>query len=144
MRISTRGRYSLETLLYLALLPQGETASIRTISQATGISAGYLEQLCIPLRNAGILRSIRGHKGGYFPGKPLEEISVGDILRIAEGSLEPVSCVQSTECSSSVTCLSRNTWVDLFEEINSCVNEISLQELALTCLENSPSYGGTT
>lgn len=135
MRISTRGRYSLETLLYLALLPQGEMANTRVIAQATGISSGYLEQLCIPLKNAGLLRSVRGQKGGYFPGKPLKEITVGDILRTAEGSLEPVSCVQSSECPSSATCLARHTWIDLYDEINSVIDKITLYDLAQSCPE---------
>ncbi|HPX47462.1 MAG TPA: Rrf2 family transcriptional regulator, partial [Treponemataceae bacterium] len=81
MRISTRGQYSLEALLYLALLGEGESASTRTIAGATGISEGYLEQLLIPLKKAGIVRGIRGARGGSLPGKPLADITVGEILR---------------------------------------------------------------
>ncbi len=88
MRISTRGRYSLEALLYMTIMnTAGETLSTRTISEATGISSGYLEQLFIPLKQAGILDGSRGPKGGYRLALPATVISVGTILRCMENSL---------------------------------------------------------
>ncbi|MDR3200414.1 MAG: Rrf2 family transcriptional regulator, partial [Spirochaetales bacterium] len=110
MRISTKGRYSLEALLYLSLLPPGEYTSTRTIAEYTGISDGYLEQLFIPLKKAGIINAIRGPQGGYLPGKELEKITVGAILRAVEGSLEPVACVASEKCPNESWCISRHTW----------------------------------
>jgi Rrf2 family protein len=129
MRISTRGRYSLEALLYLALLPEGEFASTRSISENTGISDGYLEQLFIPLKKAGIIRGIRGAQGGYLPGRALTEITVGDILRAVEGSLEPVACLSAGTCPAEASCISRHTWGQLYHEISECVDSISLADL---------------
>jgi Rrf2 family protein len=129
MRISTKGRYSLEALLYMALLDKGEYASTRSIADDTGLSDGYLEQLFIPLRQAGIIQGVRGPKGGYIPGRPLSKISVGDILRAVEGSLEPVDCVSSRACPVSKKCISRHTWSELYHEISDCVDSISLQDL---------------
>jgi Rrf2 family protein len=129
MRISTKGRYSLEALLYMAMLPEGQYASTRSIADNTGLSDGYLEQLFISLRRAGIVRGIRGPKGGYLPGKPLKKISVGDVLRVVEGSLEPVDCVNSLKCPARENCMSRNTWSELYQEISRCVDSISLQDL---------------
>jgi Rrf2 family protein len=129
MRISTKGRYSLEALLYMALLPQGESVSTRTIAKATDISNGYLEQLFIPLRKAGIVRGIRGPLGGYIPGRKLGDIRVGDILRTMEGPLELVSCVNSEACSREADCISRHTWNELYREIACCVDSITLMDL---------------
>jgi Rrf2 family protein len=129
MRISTKGRYSLEALLYMALLPEGEFVSTRAIAENTGISDGYLEQLFIPLRKAGIVRGIRGPQGGYLPGREKSGITVGSILRTVEGSLEPVDCVNSTDCPMRDDCASRHTWSELYQEIAGCIDAITLENL---------------
>jgi Rrf2 family protein len=130
MRISTKGRYSLEALLYMAMLPEGEYCSTRTIADHTGISDGYLEQLFIPLRKAGIIRGIRGPQGGYLLGNTPDKISAGDVLRAVEGPLEPVSCVNSMICPIEASCVSHHTWSELYHEIKDCVDSISLADLA--------------
>jgi Rrf2 family protein len=129
MRISTKGRYSLEALLYMALLPEGEFASTRAIAEDIGVSKGYLEQLFIPLRETGIIKGIRGPQGGYLPGKDPAKINVGDILRTVEGSLEPVDCLTTRICPVKDTCLSVHTWGELYSEISDCVDSISLKDL---------------
>jgi Rrf2 family protein len=129
MRISTKGRYSLEALLYLALLPGGAYVSTRNIADHTGISEGYLEQLFIPLRKAGIVQGVRGPQGGYLPGRSPGEITAGEILRAVEGSLEPVDCVNTKICPARKSCLSRHTWAELYREINRCVDSITLADL---------------
>jgi Rrf2 family protein len=129
MRISTKGRYALEALLYIALLPQGKYASTRAIAEATDISDGYLEQLFIPLRKAGIVQGIRGPLGGYKPGREMGDIRVGDILRIMEGPLEPVACVNSEPCPKEADCISKHTWSELYQEIAGCVDSITLTDL---------------
>ena len=128
MRISTRGRYSLEALLYMAIL-DGKALSVRAIAEGSDISEAYLEQLFIPLRKAGIIRSIRGTDGGYVPGRAPDQISVGDVLRIMEGSLEIAECVKTDECLQSAACVSRELWVELYTEINDCIDSITLADL---------------
>ncbi|MDR1287645.1 MAG: Rrf2 family transcriptional regulator [Treponema sp.] len=130
MRISTKGRYSLEALLYMTLLPKGEFTSTRAIAENIGVSKGYLEQLFIPLREKGIIQGVRGPQGGYFPGKDPKEIRVGDILRAVEGSLELVDCLLSRECPVKDACRSVHTWGELYREISDCVDSISLEDLA--------------
>jgi Rrf2 family protein len=130
MRISTKGRYSLEALLYMALLPKGEFASTRSIAESIGVSKGYLEQLFIPLREAGIIRGIRGPQGGYCPGRDTDKILVGEILRCVEGSLEPVDCLTERECPIKDSCRSVHTWGELYGEISACVDSISLKDMA--------------
>jgi Rrf2 family protein len=129
MRISTKGRYALEALLCLALQDEGAYASTREIAEKTGISDGYLEQLFIPLRKAGIVKGIRGPKGGYLTGREPNTIRVGDILRAAEGSLTPTACADTISCPETQKCLSRRLWLELFDEINACVDSITLADL---------------
>jgi Rrf2 family protein len=143
MRISTKGRYSLEALLYLALLPEGEKASTKDIAEHTGISDAYLEQLFIPLKDAGLLRGIRGPQGGYLTAKAAEKISVGDILRAVEGPLEPVACAAHDKlCAREKKCLSRSAWKELYKAISACVDSVTLADLcaAYNSLDN-PGYG---
>jgi Rrf2 family protein len=113
----------------MALLPQGEYSSTRSIAENTGLSDGYLEQLFIPLRKAGIVQGIRGPQGGYLPGRPAKEITVGDVLRAVEGPLEPVACATSDDCPLKPTCISVHTWSDLYQEITDCVDAITLEDL---------------
>ncbi|MDR2480702.1 MAG: Rrf2 family transcriptional regulator [Spirochaetaceae bacterium] len=129
MRISTKGKYSLIALLYIALLDKGVYASASEISTATGISEGYLEQLFIELRKAGIIQSVRGPQGGYYLDKEPKNISAGDILRSVEGSLSPAECVDSMVCPKEQSCLTWNTWNLLNSSIKNFVDSISLADL---------------
>ena len=92
MKLSTKGRYGLRALIDLALYSENETVSIASISARQNISESYLEQLIAKLRKAGLVTSVRGAGGGYKLAKPASEISVGDILRALEGSLDAVKC----------------------------------------------------
>ncbi|MDR0599454.1 MAG: Rrf2 family transcriptional regulator [Treponema sp.] len=142
MRISTKGRYSLEAVLFLSLLPAGSHGSTRAVAESTGISEGYLEQLFIPLRQAGIVKGARGPQGGYVPARPPGKITAGDVLRAVEGFLEPVSCVvRGGPCGRKTRCLSRNVWEELGAAINQCVDSITMADLA-TAFKNmdNPEY----
>ena len=129
MRISTRGQYSLEALVFLASLPPGEFASTRAISEATGISDGYLEQLFIGLKKQGIIQGIRGARGGYLIGRTADAITAGDVLRAVEGTLEPVACLSAGTCPSEASCVTRHTWSHLYREICDFVDSITLSDL---------------
>ena len=134
MRISTKGRYSLEALLYLALIEETRNiretfASTREIAENTGYSEGYLEQLFIPLRKAGLIHGVRGPQGGYYLAKSPENISAGDILRAVEGPLQPAACIDEGLCPDAKSCPSRRTWYALYECITSTVNAITLADL---------------
>jgi Rrf2 family protein len=137
MRISTKGRYSLEALLYLALVEENKEgretfASTREIAGASGYSEGYLEQLFIPLRKAGLIQGVRGPLGGDYLAKKPEEISAGDILRAVEGPLQPTACVDENLCPDAKACPSRRTWYALYECIVDTVDSITLAELRET------------
>ena len=84
------------------------------------------------LKKAGLIKSIRGAGGGYVLAKKIDEISVGDVLRALEGSLEPVECAaykQDDSCEAAQGCVTKYVWQRINESINQTVNEINLREL---------------
>lgn len=106
MKISTKGRYALRLMIDLAQHDAGEYISLKEISGRQEISVKYLEQIVILLAKAGFLRSVRGPQGGYKLAKPPQEYKVGDILRLTEGSLAPVACLEHepNECARYGEC----------------------------------------
>ena len=141
MRISTKGRYSLEALLYLAHLPDGVSASTREIAERTGISERYLEQLFIPLRKNAMIRGTRGAHGGYQLGKDSGAITVGDILRSVDVALDLVACVTAEDCPRKPECGSRQTWSSLYAAISSFVDSVTIKDLTLAYQEfSAPEY----
>ena len=132
MKLSTKGRYGLRALIDLALYSENEAASIASISARQQISESSLEQLIAKLRKAGLVVSVRGAGGGYRLAKPASEISVGDILRALEGSLDAVHCPGLEEegsCEGSEFCVTKYVWQRINESINRTVDEIRLDQL---------------
>ena len=131
MKISTRGRYAIDLMVDLALYDEGEPISLRDIAEREQISNKYLEQIVSLLQKAGFVKSIRGAQGGYRLKRKPEEYSVGSILRVTEGDLAPVSCVEEggTGCMHKSTCSTVKIWQQLNEAINGVVDNISLADL---------------
>ncbi len=143
MKISTKGRYGLRAIIDLAQYSAIEPVSINSIATRQGISERYLEQLMTLLKKAGIIKSIRGAGGGYVLAKEMEEISVGDVLRALEGSLEPVECAGFNEedsCQAAGACVTKYVWQRINDSINRTVNEISIKQL----VEESKTVGNQT
>ncbi len=126
MKLSTRAKYGLKALIDLGLYSEKEAVSLQSIAGRQNISVSYLEQLMALLKKAGLVKSVRGAAGGYFLGRPAEEISVGDILRVLEGGLEAATC-PGTEgdggCQGSDLCVAKLVW----KRINDGKNDISGQ-----------------
>ena len=132
MKLSTKSRYALEGLFYMAIATLDRAASIKEIAAETKISPAYLEQIFFKLKQFGIIRTVRGARGGFLFEKPLSEITVGQIIRAVEGSLVPVKCVESlSACTSKVrgTCISRQVWVDLSDAIARVADSLTLEQL---------------
>lgn len=132
MKLSTKGRYGLRAMIDLALNSESEPVSIASIAARQSISESYLEQLIAKLRKAGLVTSVRGAGGGYIPSRSAEEISVGDILRALEGSLNPVECpgfTQDSACEGADVCVTKYVWKQINESINRTVDEMKLSEL---------------
>ena len=132
MKLSTKGRYGLRAMIDLARYSEVEPVSINCIAARQNISERYLEQLVALLRKAGLVKSIRGATGGYILAKDAAEISVGDILRALEGSLEPVKCAafySEEGCMASDGCVTKYVWQKINDSINETVNQMMLDEL---------------
>lgn len=131
MKISTKGRYALRMLLDLAE-HQGEGyVALKDIAERQDISKKYLEQI-IPLFNkSDILRTTRGFQGGYRLAKAPDKCTVGEILRLTEGSLSPVACLEHTpiECERCNECATLPVWQGLYRVINEYLDGITLQDI---------------
>ena len=131
MKISTRGRYALRLMLDVALNGQEAPVRIKDIAQRQEISEKYLEQIVSVLNKAGLVRSIRGPQGGYVLTRRPEEYTVGMILRLTEGSLAPVECVENTAtpCDREEDCVTKMIWKKLNDAISGVVDNITLADL---------------
>jgi len=130
LKISTKGRYALRLMLDLAVNNTGENISIKAIAARQEISIKYLEQIISMLNRAGFVKSERGAWGGYRLAKAPEEYTVGMILRLTEGSLAPVACIEEAEqCSRYAECATIAVWEKLNTAINHVVDNITLADL---------------
>ena len=131
MKISTKGRYGLRMLIDLAEHRNNGYISLKEISERQNISKKYLEQI-IPLYNkTDFLRAERGAQGGYMLARSPEKYTVGEILRLSEGSLSPVDCVDQDPilCERSPYCPTLPIWQGLAQVINEYLDGITLQDI---------------
>lgn len=142
MKISTKGRYALRLMLDIAMNNSGEPVRIKDISTRQGISDKYLEQIISSLNKAGYVRSIRGAQGGYLLTKKPEEYTVGMILRLTEGSMAPVSCLEFEEndCERQNDCVTLLIWKKLDEAIKGVIDHITLADLVEWQMQKADDY----
>lgn len=131
MKISTKGRYALRVMAYIALNSQEDkTISITELAERNSISVKYLEQIISLLVKHELLLSFRGAQGGYKLAKPAKEITIGEIMNSTEGILETVSCLNGNEkCDMSETCLTVNVWAKLDKIVNDFFNSTTLEDV---------------
>ena len=131
MKISTKGRYAVRVMLDLAVHNTGEYVKVKQIAQRQEISEKYLEQIIAVLNKAGYVKSVRGAQGGYRLARDPGEYTVGMILRLTEGSLAPVACLdgESNECERCDTCDTLAIWKQLAEAINNVVDHVTIADL---------------
>ena len=142
MKISTKGRYALRLMIDLGENNTGTPISLRDVAKRQGISEKYLEQIISILNKAGYVRSVRGAQGGYLLRREPKEYTVGDILRLTEGSLAPVTCVEDEDmpCERQDNCVTVIVWKKINEAINNVVDNITLQDLVDCQNEKNGSY----
>lgn len=131
MKVSTKGRYALRMLLDLAEHPDEGYIALRDISERQEISKKYLEQIVPLLNRSGFLKVNRGFQGGYKLSKPPEDYTVGEILRVTEGALVPVACMEQepNECERCRECATLPVWQGLGRVINEYLDGITLQDI---------------
>ncbi len=131
MKISTKGRYALRLMMDIASNGGEKPVSIKEAAKRQNISDKYLEQIISILNSAGFVRSIRGPQGGYVLRRKPEEYTAGMILRLTEGTLAPVACVEEDAvfCERMDGCATYELWKRLSEAISGVVDEVTLADL---------------
>ncbi len=129
MRLTTRGRYAVTAMLDLTLSTNGSPISLADIADRQGISLSYLEQLFSKLRKRGLVSSIRGPGGGYHLARDAATISVAEVIRAVDESIDTTKCGGLGDCHNEGLCLTHHLWVDLTRRIDNHLSQISLQDL---------------
>lgn len=131
MKISTKGRYALRMLIDLAEHENDGFIALKDIAQRQGISKKYLEQIVPILNKTNILQTNRGFQGGYRLAQKPDKYTIGMILRLTEGSLSPVSCLdqEPIQCERCSECSTLPIWKGLNKVINDYVDNITLQDV---------------
>ena len=131
MKVSTKGRYAIRVMLDLAVNNTGEYIPLKDVSERQGITLKYLEQIITQLSRAGLVKSARGAQGGYMLAKEPQEYTVGEILRLLEGNLAPVACVDDTKdaCTRADECVTMEVWREIKDAVNKVVDNITLADL---------------
>ena len=132
MKISTKGRYAVRVMMDIAEHDGGgEFVKANQISARQGISAKYLEQIIAILNKAGYVSSVRGAQGGYKLAQPADRYTVGMILRLTEGSLFPVACMDDevNSCSRCNSCEPLEVWKQISDAINNVVDNVTIADL---------------
>ena len=128
MKLTTRGHYSVKALLDLSLQPGDRAASVKTIAQRQDLPAPYLEKLLIEMRRAGIVKSVRGAKGGYQLASKPEQISLGKILEAVGETAEPLS-EWSPDNNLAEDWVTFSLWQRLHQKLKEALYSITLADL---------------
>lgn len=134
MLVTTKGRYAMRLMVYIANAPD-RTVALREVAENEEMSLKYLEQLARDMVAAQLLKSVRGHGGGYLLARPADEIRAGDILRATEGTTVPVACAALEDdgvgCPREAECTTISFWAGLDNVIESYVDNVSLADFTL-------------
>ena len=128
MKLTTRGHYSVKALLDLSLQPKYQPASVKTIAQRQQLPAAYLEKLLIEMRRAGIVKSVRGAKGGYQLASKPEQISLGKILEAVGETIEPLPD-RSPDNNLAEDWVTFSLWQRLHQKLKEALYSITLADL---------------
>lgn len=131
MIVSTRGRYALRVLIDLAEHSEEERIPLKDVAERQQISQKYIEAIMTMLSKNGLVDGIHGKGGGYKLNRPPEEYKVGDILRVTEGTLAPVACLEkgSAPCPKKDFCRTLPLWSKLDELIETYLDSVSIKDL---------------
>lgn len=144
MRLSTRGRYAVRAMVDLALHQSEGPVTRADIARRQGISADYIAQLFRRLERAGLVRGVKGSSGGYLLGRDPAAISVGEIVRTAEGPITLVHCVApegEKRCTRAEGCVTRCLWRRVSVALAEMLNGVTLQDLCNQARELEAGHG---
>lgn len=130
MKISTKGRYAIQTLVDLAQHEEG-LVPLKDVAARQGVSQKYLEQIVMAMSKAGFLYSVRGPQGGYKLARQPEEYNMAEVLQTIEGSLAPVVCLDTdtNTCEKCDTCATVDMWSGLYKAMTDYLSGVTLRDL---------------
>ena len=145
MKFSVKSEYATRALVDLAIHAGNGPVMVKSIAKREQISERYLEQLLLPLKAAGLLRTVRGAKGGFNLARPPSEISLSEIIGITEGSTAPAECVDDASvCAKSHQCVTREIWTEMKEAMDGVLKSTTLSDLVerhqKMCLPDEEMY----
>ncbi len=129
MRLTTKGRYAVSALLYMALNNNENPSSLVEISTSQNISLAYLEQIFNKLKRANLVISFRGANGGYRLGHLATDINIAQIVDAVDESIDATNCGGRGDCNQGSMCLTHHLWEDLSDRIRQFLEGITLQQL---------------
>ena len=133
MRLSTQSRYGVRAIFDIAYHSEGLGTQVKDISRRQRISQRYLEQIFQKLKKAGIVGSKRGPTGGYFLGKKPGDITLGEVIRITEGGINPVRCVRAEDsrqpCERSGECVTQIVWNEAGKRLGDYLDSVTVKDL---------------
>jgi Rrf2 family protein len=133
MKLTTQSRYGVRAIFDIAYNSEGLETQVKNISRRQAISPRYLEQIFQKLRKAGIVGSKRGPSGGYFLNKKPEDITVGEIVRITEGGIDPVLCLDPEDsaqpCDRLGECVTRLIWNEAGNRLKEYFDSVTIKDL---------------
>lgn len=131
MKISKNGQYALVSAADLAMQPG--LSSIASIACRQGIDKGYLGQILLNLKNAGIVSSVRGKSGGYYLSRSSSLLTAGEVVRAVEGELKATQCSTGDGaalcCASYGSCVTRALWQKISREINNTLDSVTIADI---------------
>lgn len=141
MMVSTKGRYALRIMVDLAGRASEGYVSLKSIASRQGISEKYMESIVSMLVKNGFVEGLRGKGGGYKLTRPADTYTVGSILRVTEGSLAPVACLENSpnKCERASECATLPVWEKLDKIINDYLESVNLADLA-GCPDSGDNY----
>lgn len=137
MLVSTKGRYALRVMIELAEHNRNEYVPLKIIAEKQGISIKYLEGIFTSLSKAGIIDGLKGKGGGYRLNRPPEKYSIGEILRLTEGTLAPVTCLDChpNKCTKAASCRTLPMWEGLYTVISNYLDNYTVADLIDTSIK---------
>jgi len=133
MRLSTKSRYGVRAIFDIAYHSEGLDTQVKDIARRQQISPRYIEQIFQKLKRARIINSKRGPRGGYFLVKRPEDITVGDIIRVTEGGIDPVLCMDSEDpgqpCGRLKECVTRIIWNEAGDRLKEYFDSVTIKNL---------------
>ena len=129
MRLTTKGRFAVTAMVDLSMRQTRGPVTLAAISERQRISLSYLEQLFGKLRRAKLVNSVRGPGGGYCLARPIENITVADIITAVDEPIDATQCAGKENCDDDRRCITHDLWATLNEKMNDYLNSVSLADV---------------